>query len=51
MDSEWLPRGGVSLENEPSGDFDLGEQQDPWPSTEPKRPRLSLSLKKGTRRG
>ena len=46
MDSEWLPHGGVSLENELSGDFDLGEQQDPQPSTEPKRPRLSFSLKK-----
>ena len=47
MDSEWLPHGGVSLENELSGDFDLGEQQDPQPSTEPKRPRLSFLLKKG----
>ena len=46
MDSEWLPRGGVSLENELSGYFDLGELQDSRPSTEPKRPQLSLSLKK-----
>ena len=53
MDSEWLPCSGVSLENELSSDFDLGEQQqeqqDARPSTEPKRPRLSLSLKKRER--
>ena len=34
--SAWLPCGGVSLENELRGYFDLGEQQDPRPSTEPK---------------
>ena len=50
MDSEWLLRGGISLENKLSVDFDLGKQrkelQDPRPiaSTEPKRPQLSLSL-------
>ena len=51
MDSEWLPRSGVSLENELSSDFVLGEQQqeqqDPRPSAELKRPQLSLLLKKG----
>ena len=53
MDSEWLPCSGVSLENELSSDFDLGEQQqeqqDARPSTELKQPRLSLSLKKRER--
>lgn len=56
MYSEWLPHGGLSLESELS-DVELcdefgkqqQEQQDPQPSTEPKRPQLLLFLRKRER--